>query len=253
MPLPLCWSGANFGAGPRSIRSRSTMRPTTAASRRRRQDADLGVVDDLAPEREVGDEQRHGEADAGEHGHAARRGASPTPSGSTTESQRARRAPDAPMMPTILPTTSPATMPIVTRLGQRVVDRVAASSTTPGVGEREHGTITKLDPGCSARSSRSSTGTPRRRARRREQSEDHARDRRLDARLVEAHPQHDAPGRRRRADRSTPEPLHHDDEHGDDRDAAEPARAARRRSSRRARSRRWRRCRRRSPASAGRA
>ena len=139
-------SGANFGAGPRS-NTRSTIMPSTAASAGRRQHADLGVVDHLAPEREVGDEQRHGEADAAEHrdpGDVAQA----EPVGERADAERARASADAPRMPTNLPTTRPTTMPIVTRLDS-AWSIASPLSTTPALASAKIGTITKLDTGCS--------------------------------------------------------------------------------------------------------
>ena len=84
-------------------------------------------------------------------------------------------------------------------------------STTPALASAKIGTITKLDTGCSAvlESLEHRDAAPR--ARRREQPEHDAGERRLDPGLVEAPPQHDA-GDHVRERMVDTEARHHDDE-----------------------------------------
>ena len=93
----------------------------------------------------------------------------PVPGGSAPRRVRTASV-DAPRMPTNLPTTRPATMPMVTRLDS-AWSIASPLSTTPALARAKIGTIRKLDTGCSAPSSRSSTGHAASRARGREQTE----------------------------------------------------------------------------------
>ena len=188
--------GVNVGTA-RST-TRSTTIPSDGGERRCREHPDLGVVDHRAPEREVGDEQRHGEADPAEHRHpgdvaqaAGRRGA---------RRCRARSASaDAPRMPTNLPTTSPTTMPMVTRLDS-AWSMASPLRITPAFASAKIGTITKLDTGCSRVFEPLEHRHAAARERGREQPEHDAGERRLDARFVEAQPQERRRARRTRAD-----------------------------------------------------
>ena len=249
------------GGGSAATRSASEQqRADDPGDDRGGEDADLGLVlERRVVEGQAGDEQRHGEADAGDgpdaHDLTPRRR---RPGGSPIRSRTASHV--KAVTPTSLPTTRPTTTPWVIDDDHAARQRIDRDR-HPGVGEGEQrddhearpwvqAVLEPLDDG------HRSTGQHRRsgglldrrhveqlvlvdqlaafeRARRREQAEDDAGDRGVDARLVHGQPQGDAE-HDVHADRAHAGGAAADD-HGEDGDGDERPRRGRCRRSRRRR------------------
>ena len=155
-------SGEHSGSFSPSHRSR--IEPSTAAVSDPARMPIFALLELLwVVERELGDEQRDGEPDAGQH-RAAEQVPPAHAAGQLARGRAAARRVEAPVMPIALPSTSATATPMASRRRARRPAATRASSAMPALASPNSGTTTNALHGCRMRCSRSFVGTAARAA-----------------------------------------------------------------------------------------